>query len=99
MPLWTALSVTLALFQLRCPLRKLEKMSPALEQGGMRPGTPVPRSRLLPHFSQCAHFPPKHKGTWKLSDLLSAVMIATKMDHSRRRQLGKKSAQHFAKCL
>lgn len=90
MSLLEALSVIRALFQVRSWLRKLQKMSPALKQGPLS-GVPFPEAGHLPPFSQCMHFSPQYKGTWKWSDLLSAI-IFTRIDYSRAYQLGKKTS-------
>lgn len=65
MSLLEALRVIRALFQVRSWLRKLQKMYLVLKQGGPLPGVPFPEPGHLPPFSQCMHFAPQYKGTWK----------------------------------
>lgn len=58
MSLWTVSSVILTLFQIRHHPRKLEKISPALEQGVMRPGVPQFPSQGFCLISANAHISP-----------------------------------------
>lgn len=47
-----------------------------MQKRGVLVEIPILELRIIPHISECLHFFPKFKGTWKSSDLLLTISIA-----------------------
>lgn len=93
--LWMEPRIIRALFQLRRWLRELENCPRLQSKGSALLRSPFPSRGFCLISAKCMHPSPQYKGTQKASDLLSAIMINTKIDYSRERQLGKETSGYL----